>query len=118
MTEITIYNVQRSVTPKLGKQKLWFLFSTCSLMVLFICATFHKNIPKGFQVTEQTQVFDGDHCFQCLMGDNQSYGSCALHIISWCIIFLSKVIKISLNSFQVTERTQFCDTRMDRLKKK
>ena len=37
--EITIYNVQRALTQKVGKSKLW------------LCG-FHENISHGFQVTE------------------------------------------------------------------
>ena len=36
MMEITIYNVQNALTPKAGKQDLFFLCSACCLMVLYI----------------------------------------------------------------------------------
>ena len=54
MTEITVYNVQRAVKPKVGKPELWFLCSACRIMMLYICVQFHENIANGFQVTEQT----------------------------------------------------------------
>ena len=53
MTKITIYNVQRTVTSKIGKQELWFLCFACSLMVVNISVKFDKNISQ-FQVPKQT----------------------------------------------------------------
>ena len=61
MTEITIYNGQRAVTPKVGKQELWFLCPACCPLVLYIYVNFHDNILHGFQVTEWTWVYDGNH---------------------------------------------------------
>ena len=38
MTEITIYNVQRVVTPQAGNSELWFLCSAHGdIMVIYIC---------------------------------------------------------------------------------
>ena len=61
MTKITIYNVQRAVTAKVGKEGLWFLCFTCHLMVLNtsfhgrnISENFPKNISNIFQVTGLT----------------------------------------------------------------
>ena len=51
-SEITIYNIQRTVTKKTGKQELWILHSACCLMVLYICVNFSKNIWNGFYVTD------------------------------------------------------------------
>ena len=61
MTEINLYNFQRTVTPKVVKQGLWFLYSGSCLIVLYICVKFHENISYGFQVTEWTQIYDGNH---------------------------------------------------------
>ena len=58
MREITFYNVQWATTPKAGKPELWFLCSTCHLMVLYISVKFHENISNGFQVSKWTQFCD------------------------------------------------------------
>ena len=54
MTGITIYNVQRAVTPKVGNPKLWFLCSAPYIIVIYICTKFKENISNGFKVTEIT----------------------------------------------------------------
>ena len=52
MTEITIDNIQKVITAKLGKQKLWFLCFTCCLMKVNISAKFEESISHSFQVTK------------------------------------------------------------------
>ena len=42
MTEITIYNIQRAITPKVCEPKLLFLCSACRLMVVTISVKFHE----------------------------------------------------------------------------
>ena len=44
---------------KMYRQELWFLWSACRLMMLYICMKFHENILNGFQVIEQTRLRDG-----------------------------------------------------------
>ena len=56
---MTIYNVEKAITPQVGKAELWFLFAACHHMVLDISVKFHENISKGFQVIEWTQFCDG-----------------------------------------------------------
>ena len=63
MAEITIYNVERAVTSKVGKQVLgflcllWLLYFACCLMVVNISIKFDDNIklPSGHKyMTEIT----------------------------------------------------------------
>ena len=42
-----ILNVQRAVTPKLGKPELRCMSSAHCLMVLYICVKFRENIRNG-----------------------------------------------------------------------
>ena len=56
MTGITIYNVQREVTPKVGNLDLWFLCSSPHIMVIYICIKFQATLSNGFQVTERTHI--------------------------------------------------------------
>ena len=54
MTGITIYNVQRAVTPKAGNSELWFLCSAHHIMVIYIYIKLQENISNSFYVTEWT----------------------------------------------------------------
>ena len=40
MVEMAMFNVQRAITPKVGKPELWFMCSAHHLMVLYIGAKF------------------------------------------------------------------------------
>ena len=54
LTEITIYNIQRAVTAKVGKQELWVLCFTCRLMLVNISVKFDENISLNSHVTKRT----------------------------------------------------------------
>ena len=56
MTGITIYNVQRVVTPKAGDSELCVLCSAHHIMVIYICIKFQENILNSFQATEWTHI--------------------------------------------------------------
>ena len=43
------------MTPKVRKAELSFLYMSCRLVLFYISTTYHKNIPKGLWLTEQTQ---------------------------------------------------------------
>ena len=53
---MTIVKFQRGITPKMYKQELWFLFSTRSLMMLYISMKFHDIIFNDFQVIVLTLI--------------------------------------------------------------
>ena len=44
---------QREITPKVRKPVLSFLYATHYLVLFYISATYHRNIPKSIPVTEQ-----------------------------------------------------------------
>ena len=67
MTGITIYNVQRVVTPKAGNSELWFLCSACHIMVIYICINFQENISNSFQL-QSGHIYHRNHYFQCSKG--------------------------------------------------
>ena len=109
MVEMAIFNIQRAITLKVGKEELWFMHSAYHLLVFNICVKFHENMSRGFKVMERTQKLLTDrhthtftqrererererkdenyipHCIAYLVCRryNQSYGSCVLHVISW-----------------------------------
>ena len=54
-------------------------------MLVNTCMKFHEDILNGFKVTEQTQVCHRDITKKI---HNKSYGSCTLHVVIWCLIFV------------------------------
>ena len=58
MVEMAMFNVQREITPKVGKPDLRFMNSARCLIELYICVKFRANILNGFQLTERTLVHD------------------------------------------------------------
>ena len=38
---------QRTITPKVRKPELSFLYATCHLVLFYNSTKYHKNIPKG-----------------------------------------------------------------------
>ena len=54
MVEMATFNVQRAITPKVGKPELWFMCSANCLMVLYICVKFGENISESIRVMERT----------------------------------------------------------------
>ena len=55
MVEMAIFNIQRAITLKVGKQELQFMCSACHLMVLTFVSSFMKICPSLFKVMERTQ---------------------------------------------------------------
>ena len=69
MTEITIYNVQRVVTPKAGNSELCFLRSAHHIMVIYICIKFKKISRTVFKL-QRGHIYYRNHYFQCSKGNN------------------------------------------------
>ena len=83
-----IVNIQRAITPKLGKPELRFMCFACCLTVFNVCVKFHENMSSSFKVMELTRKLL-THKGQLLQKqENQSYGSCVLHVVSWCLMFV------------------------------
>ena len=55
MVEMVIFNIQRAINLKVGKQELQFIWFACHLMVFNICVKFHESMSSGFKVMERTQ---------------------------------------------------------------
>ena len=53
--EMAMFNVQRVITPKVGKPELRFMCYAHRLMVLYIGVKYHENISNAIRVTEWTQ---------------------------------------------------------------
>ena len=50
------FNVQRAITPKVGKPELRLFCSAHRHMMLCILVKFHENIYVGFRVMERTRM--------------------------------------------------------------
>ena len=70
MVEMAMFNVNRTITPKVDKQELRFIYPTRCLIVLYICLKFRENILNGFQLTERTRVRGRNGYVQCSKGIN------------------------------------------------
>ena len=57
MVEMTMFNVQRAITTKVGKPELRFMCSVRLLIVLYIYVKFPENISNSFQLTERTRYY-------------------------------------------------------------
>ena len=75
------------------KTELWFLCSARHLIVLYISVKFREKISNGFQDTERTWYFCDGETDRLVY---KSYGSCALHVVLWCYIFVYSFMKTTL----------------------
>ena len=44
MVKMAMFNVQRAISPKVGKPELQFICFACCLIVVYICVKFGENI--------------------------------------------------------------------------
>ena len=49
MVEMAMFNFQRAITAKVGKQELQFMCFACHLIVLYIFVKFGENISDGIR---------------------------------------------------------------------
>ena len=70
MVEMAMFNVQRIITPKVGKPELRFMCSARRFMVLYICVKFLENITNGIRVQKRTRVRGRNGYVQPLNGNN------------------------------------------------
>ena len=63
MVEMTMFNVQRVITPNVGKQELRYMCSAYCLIVLYIGVKFRKNISNSIRVMVRTTLTDGHSKF-------------------------------------------------------
>ena len=73
MVEIAMFNIQRAITPKVGKQELWFIYSARRSYCLTFVWKCRENTSKSFQLTERTRVHGWNgyvQYVQCSKGNN------------------------------------------------
>ena len=100
---MAMFNVQRAITPKVGKPQLWFMCSACCLIVLYTCVKFRENISNGFQLTERTQVHSRNDYVQC------SCSVCCLKVLYICVKFGENIS----DGIRVTKRTRMMEALTD-----
>ena len=83
MTGITIYNVQRVVTPKAGISELWFFCSAHQIMVIYTSINFQENISNSFQVTERTHILQKS-LVSCSKGHNSKSRLSRIMVLVFC----------------------------------
>ena len=77
MVETAIFNIQRAITLRVGKQESRSMCSACHLMVFNICVKIHETMSSGFKVMEWTQKLSTD-THTCTQKTKTTY-SIALH---------------------------------------
>ena len=117
------FQFQRTITLKIRNPELRFLHSSRRHILLYICIKFHDNISNAFWVTEWPRFCDRQTAlFSISKGHNsekyaiQSYGSCALHVVSCCFTFVWSFMKISQTVFELQSGHDFVTDRRPGLK--
>ena len=75
--------------------ELWFLFSACPLIILYICIKFYENILDGNKLVEQTRF--SLEIFQRGIISQKLY----VELHSLMFIFVPSCMKISLAVFKL-----------------
>ena len=60
-------------------------------MVFKVCVKFHENMSSLFKVMERTRKLLTYKGQSLQKQENQSYSSCILHIVLWCLTFVCEV---------------------------
>ena len=114
--ETAMFNVQRAITPKVGKAELQLICSACNLIVLYICVKFHENTSNRFQLTERrTQVHGRNGYVQCSKAITPKVGKPDLRFMcsAHCLILLYICVKFTLNGIRVMEQTGMMEALTD-----
>ena len=82
--ETATSKVQRDVTQKVSKQKLWFLHSAYRLMLTNICMKFHEDTLNGFKVTEWKQFCLRNCYLQTSKGHNSKSINTRVMVLELC----------------------------------
>ena len=84
--EMAMCNVQRAITPKVGKSELWSMCSALCCMVLYIWVKFRENM-NSIRAMERTRVHGRNGYFQylyCSKGCNSKYMLTRVMFLMFC----------------------------------
>ena len=85
MVEMAMFNVQRVITPKVGKPELRFMCSTHRLVVLYIGVKFRETITICIRLMERRRNCEA-------LTNGQTDGRICSN--EWVLMWLSRVILI------------------------
>ena len=86
MVEMAMFNIQRAITPKIGKPALRFMCSAHRLIVIYICLEFRENVLYGFQLIERTQVQGTNGYVLCSKGNNSKSRQTRVTVHVFCTL--------------------------------
>ena len=99
-------NIQRAITPKVGKPELRFLCSARRLFAINVCVKFHENMSSGFKVMERTQKYvNTQRAITPKVGKQELRFVCSARLLMVFIVCVKFHENMS-NSFKVMERTR------------
>ena len=104
----------KGCNSNVSRQQLWFL----RRMLVNSCMKFHEDALNGFKVTELTRLCLRNCYLQTSKGHNSKRINTRVMVLHsarrpMLVNICMKVHKDTLNGFQVTERTRFCDGQAD-----
>ena len=108
--EIALQYNQREITPKISKAELWFLCMTHRLIVLYNCMKFHLNNFNGCQLTERTRnsIANDQREITPKISKAELWFLCMTRRLN--VLYKRMKFRWNIcNSYQVIERTWFCD---------
>ena len=56
LVEMAMFNVQRTITPKVGKPELLYMCSSRCVIVLYIYVKFGEKFSNGIRVMKRTRI--------------------------------------------------------------
>ena len=105
MVEMAIFNIQRAITQKVGKQELQFMCSACHLMVLTFVSSFMKICQAVLKLWSGHEIVNTQRAITPKVGKPELRFLCSalpLMVLNICVKFHENMS----SGFKVMERTQ------------
>ena len=105
MVEMAIFNIQRAITLKVGKQELQFMCSACHLMMLTFVSSFMKICQVVLKLWSGKEIVNTQRAITPKLGKPQLRFMCSalpLMVFNICVKFYENMS----SHFKVMERTQ------------
>jgi hypothetical protein len=106
-TKFKVKNKQREITPKSGKEELWFFCTVHLLNEIYLPTKFHVHIPSGFRVMSRRKfkVSNKQRAIIPKLGNTELWFFCTAHLHNE--IYLPTMFHIHIpSSFRVMSRTK------------
>ena len=105
MVEMAIFNTQRAITLKVGKQELRFMCSACHLMMLTFVSSFMKICQVVLKLWSGQEIVNTQRAITPKLGKPELRFMCSalpLMVFNICVKFHETMS----SRFKVMERTQ------------